>query len=150
MAKPQTSLAEPVSDGQHAQWIAGRVTTLLSHYYQPDAPAELREAAIDDWIKLLLPFPPQTIEKACASYLRDQPRRRPSPGDICARCNKPKRDDQTAKPRGDRSALSYDGRQLLEEKVLPTAKRWLRDPALRQSGKSTLEFWGEPYSQEDF
>jgi hypothetical protein len=32
-------------------------------------------------------FPRETIEAACESYLRDQPRRRPAPGDIASRAS---------------------------------------------------------------
>lgn len=47
--------------------------------------------------------------------------------------------------RGDRSKLSFDEQNLLDTKVLPTARRWLSIPNLRDHGKRTLEFWGESY-----
>jgi len=47
----------------------------------------VREAAIDDWITALVGFPRQAIEAACEIYLRDQPRRRPTPGEIAARAD---------------------------------------------------------------
>lgn len=76
--------AEPVNGG-HAEWIAGRVQTLLSHYFSPELSPEVREAAIDDWITALVAFPREAIAAACDGYLRDQPRRRPTPGDIASR-----------------------------------------------------------------
>lgn len=82
---PPTLPGEPVNAGQHAQWIAGRVQTLLSHYFSPELSPEVREAAIDDWIGALASFPRDAISAACEGYLRDQPRRRPTPGDIAAR-----------------------------------------------------------------
>lgn len=35
-----------------------------------------------DWLKAIKDFPQDEIDDACSSYLRDQPRRRPTPGDI--------------------------------------------------------------------
>lgn len=45
--------------------------------------------------------------------------------------------------RGDRRALTFDERELLETKILPTARRWLKIPGLADHGKQTLRFWGE-------
>lgn len=55
---------------------------LLSHYFRPEEPAELREAAIVDWLSLLHGLPRDAVNHACQGYLRDQPRRRPAPGEI--------------------------------------------------------------------
>jgi len=57
----------------------------LSHYFQPDTPQAIEDAALKDWAKLLGRFPEAAIRDACESYLRDQPRRRPTPGDIVRR-----------------------------------------------------------------
>lgn len=38
--------------------------------------------ALVDWIEALDGLPQWAIEEACRVYLRDQPRRRPTPGDI--------------------------------------------------------------------
>lgn len=138
MEAQQTLPAEPESVGRHAQWIAGRIKTLLSHYYQPDTPQEVEEAAMDDWIEILLPFRQRDIERACSGYLRDQPRRRPSPGEIRARAASG--GEQTSK--GMRENLSYDELKLLDEKVLPTARRWLNTPGMQEQGRATLDFWG--------
>lgn len=43
---------------------------------------------------------------------------------------------------GDRSRLTRDQEFILEEKVLPTARRWLRIPTLPAHGKKTLAYWG--------
>lgn len=82
MERQQSAHVGRASAGQHAQWISGRIETLLAHYFQPDNPSELLEAAIDDWIDMLLPFSQQAIQAACAEYLRTEPRRRPTPGAI--------------------------------------------------------------------
>jgi hypothetical protein len=58
------------------------VETLLAHYFQPGSPSEVLEAAIDDWIEALGQFPQQAIQAACTEYLREEPRRRPTPGAI--------------------------------------------------------------------
>lgn len=76
----------PENVSQHVEWVAGRVQVLLSHYFQPDSPSEILDAAIDDWVDMISQFSEADINRACSTYLRDQPRRRPTPGDIRARC----------------------------------------------------------------
>lgn len=44
---------------------------------------------------------------------------------------------------GDKSTLNIDQRDLLENTILPTARRWLDIPGLAHHGASTLMFWGE-------
>lgn len=44
---------------------------------------------------------------------------------------------------GDRMLLNFSDRELLETKVLPTARRWLGISGLRDHGEATLKFWGE-------
>ena len=45
---------------------------------------------------------------------------------------------------GDRTSLNIDQLQLLEDKVLPTARKWVRGGgALADHGRRTLEYWGE-------
>lgn len=44
---------------------------------------------------------------------------------------------------GDKTALSLDELELLETKILPTARRWLGFPELRIHGERTLAYWGE-------
>jgi hypothetical protein len=51
----------------------------------------------------------------------------------------------TGDNRGDKDLLSGFDRDLLESRILPEAKRWLRVfPGLRHHAIKTLEFWGEP------
>ena len=57
----------------------------MSHYYQPDNATEIFEAALGDWLSCLTSISQRAIENACGAYLRDQPRRRPTPGDIRGR-----------------------------------------------------------------
>lgn len=49
----------------------------------------------------------------------------------------------TVGERGDRNGLSFPDLQLLEDKIIPTARRWLQIPGLRQHGMQTLHYWGE-------
>ncbi len=153
MARPQSALAEQANAGQHAQWIAGRVETLLSHYFQPDNPSEVLEAAVDDWIAALLSKSQAAIRHGCETYLRDQPRRRPTPGDILHRvvafesARVPKR---VAECEGDRNSLTSDELMLLDDKVLPTARDWVANkPGLCVHGARTLAYWGERISLFD-
>jgi hypothetical protein len=54
-----------------------------------------------------------------------------------------------ASKRGDRSKLSREDLNTLDMKVLPTARRWLREfPAMRQHAISTLEYWKEPLKDD--
>lgn len=135
---------EQVNDGQHAAWIAGRVQVLLSHYFQPDNPVEVKEAALDDWVKALITFPKQIIDRACERYLNNQPRRRPTPGDIRSICGaRQETKSDSVDPRGDKSKLTFEQLELLEDSILPTARKWLNIPGLEDSARQTLEYWGE-------
>jgi len=116
MVSPQTQTApQPrvpsgsANASQHASWIAGRIETLLSHYFQPDAPSEIKEAAFDDWVEALWPFARKSIDAACKVYLRDQPRRRPTPGEI--------RNRAEGQERLAREADATDGLSVDEEAV---------------------------------
>ena len=134
---------EQANASQHAQWIAGRIMTLLSHYFQPENPAEVQEAALDDWVEALSPFSQQAIDGACKRYIIDQPRRRPSPGDIRAKVREPKKQSEQLNNRGDKSKLTPDELDKLENEILPTARKWLSIPSLRDQGQQTLAYWGE-------
>lgn len=124
------------------KWIVGRIQTLLSHYFQPDTPSDVIEAALVDWVKALQGFSTDQIEAGCQSYLRRQPSRRPAPADVRHRIQASYQ--QHAQPgSGNKNSLSMDERHLLENKILPTARRWLGTPALRDHGISTLAYWGE-------
>ncbi|MCP4900085.1 MAG: hypothetical protein GY906_24205 [bacterium] len=63
-------------------WIVGRAATLLSHYYTPDLPASIVEAALVDWASLLDGVPKWALERACMEWLSREPRKRPGPGDV--------------------------------------------------------------------
>lgn len=66
------------------EWILGRIATLLGHYWREDDPSELNEAMGRDWADILEGMPQEAISKACMAYLRNEPRRKPSPGAIYA------------------------------------------------------------------
>ena len=68
----------------HRQWIAGRIYTLLSHYWREDDPDALTTAIASDWVEVLAGMPQRAIQTACLQYLRDEPRRKPTPGAILA------------------------------------------------------------------
>lgn len=137
---PHSTTELTVSQPASKKWIAGRVMTLLSHYYQPDTPEAVFEEAVKDWIKALDGHPQERIEAACQAYLKSQPRRRPAPGDILSRMQ--------AGPQatGDerREKLTFDERVKLDE-VLATARAWAvsGNPVFADHGIQTLRFWGE-------
>ncbi len=113
---------------------------MLSHYPSNWAIDQTTaDMAMDDWIDFLSSLSRQAIEHACASYLRDQPRVRPTPGDILQRA---RAFSQEIK-RGDKSKLTHDELDLLENKILPTARKCLTIPGLADHGRQTLAHWGE-------
>lgn len=60
--------------------------TLLSHYWREKGdPDKLTAALGRDWGEVLEGLPKTFIDRACIAYLRDEPRRRPTPGDIYQR-----------------------------------------------------------------
>lgn len=81
---------EQQSESDKLLWIAGRVKTLLSSFYDPREDEALEEAVLDDWIAILEGQPRRYVQEACVAYLADPPRtkggspRRPIPGDILA------------------------------------------------------------------
>tara|TARA_R110000744_G_scaffold17882_2_gene48206 strand:- start:191 stop:367 length:177 start_codon:yes stop_codon:yes gene_type:complete len=50
--------------------------------------------------------------------------------------------------KADRTALSFDKREILETQVLPTARQWLQIAGLRQLGETTLAYWGESFPEK--
>lgn len=137
MREVSRTVLQPAS----AKWIAGRVQTLLSHYYRPDDSPEVFEAAIVDWVKALTGHTQDQIEAACEMHLRDAKTHRPKPADILGRIKGG--GSATGHGRGDRSKLSADEIVLLDAKVLPAARRWLNMPGLADHGRQTLNYWGE-------
>lgn len=64
-------------------WVAGRIATLLSHYFVTKDDERLAKAAAEDWIEILKPAPPWAIANACRKYLAgENARRKPLPADI--------------------------------------------------------------------
>lgn len=80
---------------------------LLSHYFQPDAPIDVRQEALADWIEALVEFPAEAVDHACRGYMRDQPRRRPTPGDIIARCKGWQQERERARISGKQASLAH-------------------------------------------
>lgn len=70
---------------EHREWIVGRVYTLLAHYFRHDEPPELSAALGRDWVRCLDGIPKKYIEQACIKYLQEEPRRKPTPGEIYQR-----------------------------------------------------------------
>ena len=66
--------------------ILARSVALLTHYYTPVVEERLLEAVAEDWFDDLCEFPMWVIQEACTYWRRTEPRKRPSPGDIRARC----------------------------------------------------------------
>ena len=71
--------------------VAGRVTTLLAHFFVPDMPVPLQTAVISDWLEDLAEFPPWAVEDACRMWRRTESRR-PTPAVIRKICQKAVKD----------------------------------------------------------
>lgn len=125
------------------KWIAGRIETLLSHYFRPATDERIEEAAMIDWIEALSGFSQDQIGSACSQYLRQEPKRRPTPADIRAFIFETRSTSKAQTGRGDRNSLTRDEAKLLYEKVLPAARRMLAIPGLREHAEKTLDHWGE-------
>ena len=123
------------------KWIAGRIQTLLSHYYQPDTPEDVKVAALSDWVFEMGGYTQDQIDGACRHYIRSQPSKRPSPADIIARIDGMARDTGNGIDR--KANLSRDKQDMLYNQILPTARRWLQIPGLKEHGERTLKYWGE-------
>lgn len=68
----------------HRLWIAGRVATLLSHYWRADDPPEILEANMRDWCDILEHLPQAAIQQAAIRWLAGSCGRKPTPGEIAA------------------------------------------------------------------
>lgn len=68
---------EPVDCG----WLAGRIATLLSHYWIKDTPAPVLDHVAGDWIDVLGEYPAQAIQDACIAWLKTS-KWAPRPADI--------------------------------------------------------------------
>lgn len=92
----------------------------------------------------LIDFEQSAIELACQKYINNQPRRRPTPADIRSICaDRQQAHGRGVRKGGDKSTLTFDEIELLETKLIPTARRWLDIPDLRDHGRQFLDHWGE-------
>ena len=96
-----------------------------------------------DWIQALSGFSQDQISAACSQYLCQEPKRRPTPADIRLFVLEMRGSTESQSGRGDRNSLTRDEAQLLYEKILPSARRMLTVPGLREHGEGTLAYWGE-------
>ena len=70
------------------EWIAGRVSVLLSHYWQPGDEAQvLADARLADWVAALGDFPRWAIEDGVRAWNRGEGgTRRPVPAAVAVLC----------------------------------------------------------------
>lgn len=72
------------------KWIAGRVATLLSHYFVAQQEASIVEAVAEDWCAMLEVYPAWALSNASRWWLSHENLRKnckPLPGDIQARAH---------------------------------------------------------------
>ncbi len=72
-----------------------------------------------------------------------QTRSWPTSKELIEACSKVRGKVQQQFGKGDRSKLTFDELEKLENEILPKARSWLEYPSLREHGEATLEFWGE-------
>ena len=142
---------------KHALWIAGRIDTLLKHFYEKNVAVDVAGEILRDWIKVLMPYPEAVISDACDSYIRNEKKRRPTPADIRSMCQASQEAKHQRPSQGGSYRDNYERRatldefelRTLEERILPTARKWIdgNHPDLAGHGRRLLEFWGESIGQ---
>ena len=70
-----------------SEWIAGRLQTLLSHYFQPGQDTMVSAAAGSDWMSILAKYPQVVIETACDEWLNAKTHR-PTPAHMVEICDR--------------------------------------------------------------
>lgn len=138
-AQFRTQSVSPKSSAASPEWIAGRIRVLLSHYFRPDDPEEVRDAALVDWITALNGFSAEQIDAACADHIRKEAKWRPSPASIRERCEK--RENRVGQ--GDPNALSRDEQDILFGTLIPRWQKWLGIPGLEDHARQSLGYWGQ-------
>jgi len=68
----------------HREWIAGRVLTLLNHYWREDDPVEMSAAIARDWADVLEGLPQEYIQRAAIKFQQTSGNRKPTPAAIYA------------------------------------------------------------------
>ena len=125
--------------------MAIMVRAILSGFWG-DEDKQVQAVEVGSWVASLSGYTVAEVQRGWDAYQRRGPRSRSSgrltrPGavDIIRHMT----DGTVSADRGDKAKLSFDERELLETKVLPTARRWLSIPGLSEHGAQTLAFWGE-------
>lgn len=62
-------------------WIAGRIVTLLAHFWTPDMGDKVRGAVAADWLEIMGGLPAHAIAEACRIWLRTE-KWRPKPSEL--------------------------------------------------------------------
>ncbi len=70
-----------------SEWIAGRLQTLLSHYFQPGQDTMVSAAAGSDWMNILGKYPQVVIETACDEWMASK-QHRPTPAHMVEICER--------------------------------------------------------------
>jgi hypothetical protein len=88
-ATPQHSkLLSPQALAAHRQSIASEIRVVLSAYFQPHEDEEIKNAQLAWWCDELEDWTLENVVWALRKWNRDNPRLRPTPGDIVAICKK--------------------------------------------------------------
>src|SRR6056297_1194063 len=81
------SLSPPELE-QHRRTIAFNVRTVLSAYFQPHESEEIKAAQLSWWCDELEDWTHEQVVWALRQWNRENPRLRPTPGDIVAICKR--------------------------------------------------------------
>ena len=76
-----------VATPANSEWIAGRLQTLLSHYFQPGQDMMVSAAAGSDWMNILAKYPQVVIETACDEWMASKSHR-PTPAHMVEICER--------------------------------------------------------------
>lgn len=82
-----TADVEALDQPATREWIAGRVATLLTHFYVAPLGQAQMKAIAADWHEVLCEFPEWAIQQACIDWLSGEigNGKKPSPADIATR-----------------------------------------------------------------
>lgn len=116
--------------------------------------AEAQQDEVESLGSVLVRFAPQTSPAQWVKTVLDRleygmkTRAWPTKGELAEVCTSmaeaPKAQHGQLRNKGDKAALTRDQIYNLENKVLPTARRWLSISGLSHHGRAILDYWGEP------
>lgn len=70
------------------EFIKGATVASMLHFYVAELPPAVSDAIAGQWVKCLAEYPPWAVDDAFIAYLKNNPKRKPTPGDINDICKR--------------------------------------------------------------